>query len=111
MYRLRSQQGGVIMGIRAFHSKWINGYFKTAFYWGQMTWEDPSTKEYTFSSKSECLKPEFEITITPKFWLQLSAKLGYQKIVNLNLPLVNSNDFSGLFYSYGLVINLGNEKY
>ena len=111
MYRLRTQQGGIIMGIRAFHSKWINGYIKTAFHWGQMTWEDASTKEYTFSSKSECFKPEFEITLAPKFWLQLSAKLGYQKIINLNLPLVNSNDFSGLFYSLGLEINLINEKF
>ncbi len=111
MYRLRVKQGGVIMGIRTFHAKWIKGYIKTAFLWGQMTWKDPRTKEYTFSSKSECFKPEFEITIAPKFWLQLSAKLGYQKIVTLNLPSVNSNDFSGLFYSLGLKINLINEQF
>ncbi len=111
IYRLRIQQGGVIMGIRTFNSKWINGYFKTAFLWGHMIWEDPPTKEYVFSSKSECFKPEFEITIAPNFWLQLSAKLGYQKIVTLNLPSVNFNDFSGLFYSLGLEINLCNEKY
>ena len=111
MYRLRAQQGGIIMGIRAFHSKWINGYFKTAFLWGQMIWEDPPTKEHAFASKSECFKPEFEITIAPKFWLQLSAKLGYQKILNVNLPSLNSNGFSGIFYSLGLKINLNNEKY
>ena len=111
MYQLRAQQGGVILGVRAFHSKWINGYLTTAYHWGQMAWEDPRTKEYAFSSKSECSKSEFEITIGPKFWLQLSTKLGYQRIVKLDLPLVNSDNFLGLFYSLGLKINLSNEKY
>ena len=111
IYRLKAQHGGVILGIRAFHSKWINGYVNTAYHWGQMIWEDPVSKEYVFSSKFECIKPEFEITVYPEFWLQLSAKVGYQQISKLNLPQVNSADFSGFFYSLGLKINLSNEKY
>ena len=55
------------------------------------------------------IKPEFEITIYPKFWLQLSAKVGYQQIRKLELPQVNPADFSGFFYSLGLKINLSNE--
>ena len=110
-YRLNAQHGGIILGIRIFQSKWINGYVNTAYQWGQMVWEDPASKEYIFSSKSEGIKPEFEITIYPKFWLQLSAKVGYQQISKLELPQVNSADFSGLFYSWGLKINLINEKY
>ena len=110
-YRLNAQHGGVILGIRIFQSKWIKGYVNTAYQWGQMVWEDPASKEYVFSSKSEGIKPEFEITIYPKFWLQLSTKVGYQKISKLDLPQINSADFSGFFYSLGLKINLSNEKY
>ena len=68
-YRLNAQHGGIILGVHIFQSKWINGYVNTAYQWGQMVWEDPASKEYIFSSKSEGIKPEFEITIYPKFWL------------------------------------------
>ena len=66
-------------------------------------------KEHIFSSKSECIKPEFEIIIYPKFGLQLSIKLGYQQMIELDLPRINSADFSGLFYSLGLKINVSND--
>ena len=108
-YRLNAQHGGIILGILIFQSNWGNGYVNTAYQWGQMVWEDTSSKEYAFSSKSIGIKPEFEITINPKFWLQLSAKVGYQQIRKLELPQVNSADFSGFFYSLGLKINLSNE--
>ena len=110
-YRLNAQHRGIILGILIFQSNWGNGYVNTAYQWGQMVWEDTSSKEYAFSSKSIGIKPEFEITINPKFWLQLSAKVGYQQIRKLELPQVNSADFSGFFYSLGLQINLSNEKY
>ena len=108
-YRLNAQHGGIILGILIFQSNWSNGYVNTAYQWGQMVWEDTASKEYAFSSKSIGIKPEFEITIYPKFWLQLSAKVGYQQIRKLELPQVNSADFSGFFYSLGLKINLSNE--
>ena len=108
-YRLNAQHGGIILGLLIFQSNWSNGYVNTAYQWGQMVWEDTASKEYAFSSKSIGIKPEFEITINPKFWLQLSAKVGYQQIRKLELPQVNSTDFSGFFYSLGLKINLSNE--
>ncbi|MAJ50153.1 MAG: hypothetical protein CMB82_00860 [Flammeovirgaceae bacterium] len=111
IYRLNAKHGGIILGISIFQSKWINGYLNTAYHWGQMSWEDPLAKEHVFSSKSECIKPEFEIIIYPKFGLQLSIKVGYQQMIELDLPRINSADFSGLFYSLGLKINLSNEKY
>ena len=111
IYRLNTKQGGIILGTRIFHSKWINSYLNTAYNWGQMIWEDSLDNEHIFSSKTEYIKPEFEIIIYPKFWLQLSTKVGYQQIFKLDLPKTNSTDFSGLFYSLGLKINLSNEKY
>ena len=96
-YRLNAQHGGIILGILIFKSNWSNGYVNTAYQWGQMVWEDTASKEYTFSSKSIGIKPEFEITIYPKFWLQLSAKVGYQQIRKLELPQVNPADFFRFF--------------
>ena len=110
-YRLHAQYGGVILGVRTIHSKWFNGYLNAAYNWGQMTWENPLSKEYVFSSKSQFIKPEFEIVTYPGFWLQLSAKVGYQHLTKLDLPKVDLADFSGFFYSLGLKINLRDEKY
>jgi len=77
---------------------------------GDVLWENAENFEDIFRDKIRFYQPEllFQYKVLP--FLVLQCAVGYRRITNLQLPQLNSKDYSGLLGSVGVRIGYFSDK-
>jgi hypothetical protein len=98
--------GGFALGFALLQNRWYQVNLNTAFGKGDILWEHSLTYENYFRDTFNMYHAGVEIEATPIRFIRPHVQVGYRKMSEINIPLLNHQDFTGLCLRFGLKIGV-----
>lgn len=100
------RHGGGYVGYDIWRSGFININGLLQLSHGDVVWRRESTGEISFRDKMTIWQPTLQAEINPGFLISGYVNVGYRQVNGLELPRINSDDFSGIVVQFGIRLGL-----
>ncbi|MEQ9467495.1 MAG: hypothetical protein RLN88_08790 [Ekhidna sp.] len=109
VFELDYRYSGPEVAFQAFESEWVGAMLSAAYLRGDMVWKNMNTEENFLRDEFDLLKGAVKVELRRFRYAKPHLAIGYQKVRNLNLDRIGTNDFSGLFVAAGIRIGYFNQ--
>ena len=109
VFELDYRYGGPTIGYEVLDSDLVSWDLAASFLFGDIIWRNRRTREDFLRDKFSVMVLSTKVDLELVRFVKPYVEVGYQKANNLDLTLINSEDFSGLVLNFGIQIGYFNQ--
>lgn len=109
VFRLDYRYGGPNVGYEIVRDSQMSLDLYASFQLGDMVWERAEPSERVFRDKFSVMSISTQVSFNRVRYIKPYIRVGYQKMNNLILERVNSSDFTGFVFVFGMQIGYFNQ--
>ena len=109
VFELNYRFGGANIGYQFYQQEWVNAVLSAGYYKGDMTWRNFQDGEDFLRDEFDLLKFSLKVEMEKFRYAKPHVSIGYQQMSEIDLSLVEGNNFSGLFFAVGVRIGYFNQ--